>query len=99
MWPRAEVLLPIAKGQSADHFPLPPAHWLSDNGPEATRPRLREPAAPPVRSGSGGVPDFELIRDFLIAFGLFAGAGFGLPVPEELAMVGAGLWTASMAEH
>jgi membrane protein DedA with SNARE-associated domain len=44
------------------------------------------------------VPDFELIRDLLIAFGLFVGAGFGLPVPEELAMVGAGLWTASKAD-
>jgi membrane protein DedA with SNARE-associated domain len=46
-----------------------------------------------------GVPDFELIRDLLIAFGVFAGAGFGLPVPEELAIVGAGLWTASKADE
>src|SRR5262249_28677300 len=49
------------------------------------------------RSGSSGVPDFELIRALLIAFGVFAGAGFGLPVPEELAIIGAGLWTARMA--
>jgi membrane protein DedA with SNARE-associated domain len=46
----------------------------------------------------GGVPDFELIRDLLIAFGVFAGAGFGLPVPEEVAIIGAGLWTASKAD-
>lgn len=45
------------------------------------------------------MPDFELIRDFLIFFGLFVGAGFGLPVPEELAIVGAGLWTASKASQ
>jgi membrane protein DedA with SNARE-associated domain len=45
------------------------------------------------------VPDLELIRDLLIAFGAFAGAGFGLPIPEELAIVGAGLWTASKAEQ
>ncbi len=45
------------------------------------------------------MPDFELIRDLLIAFGVFAGAGFGLPVPEEVAIVGAGLWTASMADR
>jgi membrane protein DedA with SNARE-associated domain len=45
------------------------------------------------------VPDFDLIRDLLIAFGVFAGAGFGLPVPEELAIVGAGLWTAGKADQ
>jgi membrane protein DedA with SNARE-associated domain len=44
------------------------------------------------------VPDFELIRDLLIAFGVFVGAGFGLPIPEEVAIVGAGLWTASKAD-
>jgi membrane protein DedA with SNARE-associated domain len=43
------------------------------------------------------VPDFELIRDLLIAFIWFAGAGLGLPFPEEVAIVGAGVWTASKA--
>jgi membrane protein DedA with SNARE-associated domain len=44
------------------------------------------------------VLDFELVRDLLIAFGVFAGAGFGLPIPEEIAIVGAGLWTANKAD-
>jgi membrane protein DedA with SNARE-associated domain len=45
------------------------------------------------------VVDLELIRDLLIGFGVCAGAGFGLPVPEELAIIGAGLWTASKADQ
>lgn len=45
------------------------------------------------------MPDFDLIRDLLIFFGIFVGAGFGLPIPEELAIVGAGLWTASQAHY
>jgi membrane protein DedA with SNARE-associated domain len=45
------------------------------------------------------VPDFELIRDLLIFFGVFAGAGFGVPIPEELAIVAAGLWTAGKADQ
>lgn len=44
------------------------------------------------------MPDFELIRAFGIAFSLFVGEGFGLPIPEEVAIVGAGLWTANQAE-
>jgi membrane protein DedA with SNARE-associated domain len=63
---------------------------MPHNEPNALRFRM----SPEV----GGVPDFELIRDLLIAFGVFAGAGFGLPVPEELAIIGAGLWTANKAE-
>jgi membrane protein DedA with SNARE-associated domain len=44
------------------------------------------------------VPESELIRDLLIFFGIFVGAGFGLPIPEEIAIVGAGLWTATQAD-
>jgi membrane protein DedA with SNARE-associated domain len=44
------------------------------------------------------VPDFDLIRDLLIFFGLCVGAGFGLPVPEELAIVLAGLWAAGKGD-
>jgi membrane protein DedA with SNARE-associated domain len=43
------------------------------------------------------VPDFELIRDLLIGFGACVGAGFGLPIPEELAIIAAGIWTAAKA--
>jgi membrane protein DedA with SNARE-associated domain len=39
------------------------------------------------------VPDFELLRPFLYFFGLFVIAGLGAPIPEEVAIVGAGLWT------
>jgi membrane protein DedA with SNARE-associated domain len=45
------------------------------------------------------VPDSELVRDLLIAFGVFVSAGLGAPFPEELAIVAAGLWTASNPEH
>jgi membrane protein DedA with SNARE-associated domain len=44
------------------------------------------------------VPDFELIRAFVTAFLLFLGEGFGLPIPEEVAIVIAGLWTANQAD-
>ncbi len=40
-----------------------------------------------------------LIRDLLVFFGMFAGAGLGLPLPEELLIVAAGLWTASHDEY
>ena len=41
------------------------------------------------------MPDFELIQPFLYFFGLFVIAGLGAPIPEEVAIVGAGLWTAT----
>jgi membrane protein DedA with SNARE-associated domain len=44
------------------------------------------------------VPNSDLIRDLLIAFGAFVSAGLGAPVPEELAIVAAGLWTAAREE-
>ncbi len=44
------------------------------------------------------MPDFNLIRAFVIWFALFLGEGFGLPIPEEVAIVGAGLWTAGQAD-
>jgi membrane protein DedA with SNARE-associated domain len=60
--------------------------------------RRRGTAARPIPVWECGVPDFELIRDLLIAFGVFVGAGFGLPIPEEVAIVGAGLWTAAKVD-
>lgn len=35
------------------------------------------------------------LRPFLIYFGMFVAAGLGAPIPEEIAIVAAGLWTAS----
>jgi membrane protein DedA with SNARE-associated domain len=43
------------------------------------------------------VPDISYFRDLLIFFGMFVVAGLGFPIPEEVAIVGAGLWTASHA--
>jgi membrane protein DedA with SNARE-associated domain len=43
--------------------------------------------------------DVELIRALVVAFVTFAAAGLGLPIPEEVAIVAAGIWTASAAEH
>jgi membrane protein DedA with SNARE-associated domain len=45
------------------------------------------------------VPDFELIRPFLYFFGLFVVAGLGAPIPEEVAIVAAGLWTGTDDSH
>jgi membrane protein DedA with SNARE-associated domain len=42
--------------------------------------------------------DFNLLRPFLLAFGMNVASGFGAPFPEELTMVGAGVWTASAAD-
>jgi membrane protein DedA with SNARE-associated domain len=44
------------------------------------------------------VLDFDLLWPFLTAFVVFVSAGFGAPFPEELAIVGAGLWTATAYE-
>jgi membrane protein DedA with SNARE-associated domain len=38
----------------------------------------------------------ELIWQLLLFFGLFVSAGLGAPFPEELLIVGAGVWTAQM---
>jgi membrane protein DedA with SNARE-associated domain len=43
--------------------------------------------------------DIDLLRSLLIFFGMFVAAGLGAPIPEELAMVAAGLWTATSPEH
>ncbi len=43
------------------------------------------------------MPDLEYLRDLLIFFGMFVVAGLGFPIPEEVAIAGAGLWTASHA--
>jgi membrane protein DedA with SNARE-associated domain len=45
------------------------------------------------------VVDLNFMRDLLIAFGMFVGAGLGLPFPEEVLMVGAGIWTAAHADQ
>jgi membrane protein DedA with SNARE-associated domain len=34
-----------------------------------------------------------------IAFGMFVGAGLGLPFPEEILIIGAGVWTAANPEY
>lgn len=49
--------------------------------------------------GTFAVPDFDAIQPFVIFFGMFVAAGLGVPIPEELAIVGAGLWTASNPEY
>jgi membrane protein DedA with SNARE-associated domain len=41
--------------------------------------------------------DTELIWALVIAFGTFAAAGLGVPIPEEVAIIAAGIWTASEA--
>jgi membrane protein DedA with SNARE-associated domain len=45
------------------------------------------------------VLDIELIRPFLIFFSMFVVAGLGAPIPEEIAIVAAGLWTANSPEY
>ena len=45
------------------------------------------------------MPDLDLLRDLLIFFGMFVGAGLGLPFPEEVLIVAAGLWTAGQAQY
>ncbi len=42
--------------------------------------------------------DFNDLRPYLLAFGMNVASGFGAPFPEELTMVGAGIWTASAAD-
>ena len=42
--------------------------------------------------------DFNDLRPYLLAFGMNVASGFGAPFPEELTMVGAGVWTASAAD-
>ncbi len=44
-----------------------------------------------LREG-GTVPEFELLRPFLTFFGVFVIAGLGAPIPEEVAIVAAGIW-------
>jgi membrane protein DedA with SNARE-associated domain len=39
--------------------------------------------------------DFNQLRPYLIVFGMNLASGFGVPFPEELTMVGAGIWFAS----
>jgi membrane protein DedA with SNARE-associated domain len=39
--------------------------------------------------------DFQWLSPFLIFFGMFVAAGLGAPIPEELAIVAAGLWAAN----
>src|SRR5262249_32005851 len=41
----------------------------------------------------------DLIWAFLVFFGMCVAAGLGAPIPEELAILRAGLWTASNPEH
>jgi membrane protein DedA with SNARE-associated domain len=45
------------------------------------------------------VVDFEYFRALAIAFAMFVGAGLGLPFPEEVLIVGAGIWTAANPEY
>jgi membrane protein DedA with SNARE-associated domain len=42
--------------------------------------------------------DIEMIWPYLAAFGGLLGSGMGLPIPEELPVVGAGIWAAGAAE-
>jgi membrane protein DedA with SNARE-associated domain len=44
------------------------------------------------------VLDFEL-GPFFLFFGMFVAAGLGAPIPEEVAIVAAGLWTANSPEY
>lgn len=52
----------------------------------------------PGLSHNRTMPDFDLIQPFLWGFGLCVVAGLGAPIPEELAIIGAGLWTAANPE-
>jgi membrane protein DedA with SNARE-associated domain len=45
------------------------------------------------------VLDYELIWALVVFFGMCVAAGLGAPIPEELAIIGAGLWAASNPEH
>jgi membrane protein DedA with SNARE-associated domain len=46
------------------------------------------------------VPDLgAYLRDLAIFFGAFVGAGLGLPFPEEILIVAAGIWTAAHPEY
>jgi membrane protein DedA with SNARE-associated domain len=45
------------------------------------------------------VVDFDYFRDLVIAFTMFVTAGLGAPFPEEILIVGAGVWTAAHAEY
>ena len=41
------------------------------------------------------MPDFNYFRDLAIAFIMFVSAGLGFPFPEEVLIIGAGIWTAT----
>ncbi|MFZ9793366.1 MAG: hypothetical protein ACO3GX_15540, partial [Gemmataceae bacterium] len=43
--------------------------------------------------------DAELLKAFLFFASMFLAAGLGAPIPEEIAVVCAGLWTASHPEY
>lgn len=43
--------------------------------------------------------DLDLIWPFLATFGMLLACGIGAPWPEELPVVGAGIWVASHPEH
>ncbi len=43
--------------------------------------------------------DFPFFRDLSIAFIMFVSAGLGFPFPEEILIVGAGIWTAAHPEY
>jgi membrane protein DedA with SNARE-associated domain len=44
------------------------------------------------------VDDISSFYPILYAFGLLVAAGFGLPIPEELPIIGAGIWVGSTPE-
>lgn len=43
--------------------------------------------------------ELSLLGPFLVFFLMFAAAGLGAPIPEELAIVAAGIWTAANPEY
>src|SRR5262245_48087654 len=45
------------------------------------------------------VPPLSDFWPFFTAFGMLVAAGLGLPIPEEIPTIGAGIWAASQAEE
>ncbi len=54
---------------------------------------------PETREGHRHVFSYELIRAFVVFFVMFVAGGLGAPIPEEVAIVAAGVWTASTPEY
>lgn len=59
--------------------------------------RRREPTHLPLVWGRSPVVDINDLSPYLIVFGMNVASGFMAPFPEELTVVGAGVWTAGAA--